>query len=74
MKAKIVKESLNEERAHIFNVLDNIEQQPQVQYSLGQQLFELRMVANKLGLYDAAEWLNKAGAQDVMQAEWDKMK
>jgi hypothetical protein len=35
----------------------DIPQQPQVQYSLTQQLSELRVAARRLGLYDAEEWL-----------------
>jgi hypothetical protein len=35
----------------------DIPQQPQAQYSLTQQLSELRVAARRLGLYDAEEWL-----------------
>lgn len=37
--------------------INNIPQQPQVQYSLMEQLEQLRLAANKLGLYDAADYL-----------------
>lgn len=39
------------------NAIKEIEQQPQAQYSMIQQLRELRVAANKLGLYDAADFL-----------------
>jgi hypothetical protein len=42
---------------HINEVINNIPQQPQVQYSLRDQLEQLRLAANKLGLYDAADYL-----------------
>ena len=41
----------------LSKVIQNIEQQPQVQYSLAEQLAMLRLAANKLGLYDAADYL-----------------
>lgn len=41
----------------LLEVIKNTEQLPQVQYDLVQQLRELRMMANKLGLYDAADFL-----------------
>jgi hypothetical protein len=34
-----------------------IRQQPQAQYGLADQLRQLQGAANKLGLYDAADWL-----------------
>lgn len=34
-------------------------QLPQAQYTLDQQLSELAWAANKLGLYDAADYLNQ---------------
>lgn len=43
----------------IFSVTKNIPQLPQAQYSLAQQLSELRIIANKVGLYDAADFLLK---------------
>lgn len=43
----------------IFSVTKNIPQLPQAQYDLEQQLRELRLMANKLGLYDAADFLSK---------------
>ena len=41
----------------VISVIKNIPQQQQVQYSTEQQLFELRIAANKLGLYDAADYI-----------------
>jgi len=41
----------------VTSFINNIPQQPQVQYSLMEQLEQLRLVANKLGLYDAADYL-----------------
>ena len=38
-------------------IADLIPQQPQVQYSLTAQLSELRFAANRLGLYDAADFI-----------------
>jgi len=43
----------------ILDVIKNIPQQKQVQYDLTKQLSELRIAANKLGLYDAADFLMK---------------
>lgn len=43
----------------ILSVTRNIPQLPQAQYSLVQQLAELRTIANKVGLYDAAVFLSK---------------
>jgi hypothetical protein len=40
-------------------VIKTLPQQPQAQYSLDEQLAELRDAANKLGLYDAADYLSK---------------
>lgn len=53
-------ESKNESKYitnNVINVIKNIPQQPQVQYDLNRQLNELRMAANKLGLYDAADFI-----------------
>jgi hypothetical protein len=41
----------------VLEVIKAIPQQPQVQYDLQRQLEELRVAANKLGLYDAADFL-----------------
>ena len=38
-----------------FKILKNISQQPQRQDALADQLRELKAVANKLGMYDAAD-------------------
>lgn len=40
-----------------IEIINTIPQQLPVQYDLLQQLAELRKVANKLGLYDAADYL-----------------
>jgi len=41
----------------VLNVIKDMPQQGQVQYDLERQLRELRVAANKLGLYDAADFL-----------------
>lgn len=41
----------------VLDVIKEIPQQGQVQYSLQRQLQELRVAANKLGLYDAADFI-----------------
>lgn len=41
----------------ILETIKNTPQLPQAQYDLQQQLRELRVMANKLGLYDAADFL-----------------
>ena len=46
---------------NIADVIRHIPQQPQVQYDLDRQLRELRYAANKLGLYDAADFLRPKG-------------
>ena len=46
---------------HVIEVIEGIPQQPQVQYDLTWQLRELRIAANKLGLYDAADYLRPKG-------------
>lgn len=43
--------------ATLLDVIKEIPQQGQVQYDLQRQLRELRIAANKLGLYDAADFL-----------------
>ena len=45
----------------VLDVINLIPQQPQVQYDLNRQLRELRVAANKLGLYDAADYLRPEG-------------
>jgi len=45
------------ENKTVVDVIKDIPQQPQVQYDLTRQLNELRVAANKLGLYDAADFL-----------------
>lgn len=42
---------------HVLDVIKEIPQQGQVQYDLQRQLQELRIAANKLGLYDAADFI-----------------
>ena len=41
----------------VNEVIKDIPIQPQKQYSLNQQLSELRTAANRLGLYDAADFI-----------------
>jgi hypothetical protein len=41
----------------VLDVIKTIPQQRQVQYDLQRQLRELRVAANKLGLYDAADFI-----------------
>jgi hypothetical protein len=42
---------------NVLEVIKKIPQQGQVQYDLNRQLHELRVAANKLGLYDAADFI-----------------
>ena len=44
--------------ATVLDVIKEIPQQGQVQYDLQRQLRELLVAANKLGLYDAADFLS----------------
>lgn len=46
-----------EENDNVLEVINKIPQRKQVQYSLNEQLRELRLAANRLGLYDAADYL-----------------
>lgn len=48
---------LNDQRSLTDETIENTPQLPQVQYDLQRQLRELRVMANKLGLYDAADFL-----------------
>ena len=41
----------------LLETIENTKQLPQVQYDLQRQLRELRVMANKLGLYDAADFI-----------------
>ena len=41
----------------LLETIENTKQLPQVQYDLQRQLMELRVMANKLGLYDAADFI-----------------
>lgn len=41
----------------ISRYLESVEKQPQAQFATVEQLVVLQAVANKLGLYDAADWL-----------------
>lgn len=45
------------DKNYLMEVISAIPQQPQVQYDLQRQLAELRIAANRLGLYDAADHL-----------------
>lgn len=40
-----------------LDIIKEIQQQEQAQYDLQRQLLELRVAANKLGLYDAADFI-----------------
>lgn len=51
---QIVSHSKNQE---LIETIEFLPQLPQVQYDLQRQLRELRVAANKLGLYDAADFL-----------------
>lgn len=50
--------SLPKPKETVLDVIKGIPQQPQAQYDVTQQLKELEKVAGRLGLYDAAEYLN----------------
>ena len=41
----------------LLETIENTKQLPQVQYDLQRQLRELRVMSNKLGLYDAADFI-----------------
>lgn len=43
----------------LFNLIDTLPKQVQRQDSLQDQLVDLLVVANKLGMYDAADYLNR---------------
>lgn len=43
----------------VESVTKNTPQLPQVQYSIQQQLAELRVMSNKLGLYDASDLIKQ---------------
>ena len=47
----------SEDIRYILNQIQQAGQAPQSQASLTDQLQELRVLANKAGLYDAADWL-----------------
>jgi len=49
------------ERKTVLEIVMDMPQRPQVQYDLARQLRELRIAANKLGLYDAADYLRPKG-------------
>ena len=51
----------------LLEVIENTKQLPQVQYNLERQLIELRVMANKLGLYDAADFLNKQNMKYIIK-------
>lgn len=44
----------------LLSIIENTPQLPQVQYDLERQLRELRVMANRLGLYDAADFLKNS--------------
>jgi len=43
----------------LLETIESTKQLPQVQYDLQRQLRELRAMANKLGLYDAADFIKR---------------
>ena len=49
----------NNKNIKLLEVIEKTPQLPQVQYDLNRQLIELRVIANKLGLYDAADFILK---------------
>lgn len=46
-------------KSPVIEVIKQIPQQPQVQYDLDRQLRELAIAADKLGLYDANNFIRK---------------
>ena len=50
--------SLPKPEVTVLDTIKGIPQQPQVQYDLTRQLTELRVAANRLGLNDAADYLD----------------
>lgn len=50
-------EELEEDPMTITDLIREMPQMPQVQYDVTRQLIELRNIANKFGLYDAADLL-----------------
>jgi hypothetical protein len=44
---------------HLANIIDGLDRRIQVQYSLKDQLNYLVNIANKLGLYDAADYIRR---------------
>ena len=49
----------NRPPATVASVIRDTPQLPQVQYSIQQQLAELRTMSNKLGLYDASDLIRQ---------------
>jgi len=47
------------QQERLIDLIKKIPQQPQSQKSLETQLFALRIVADRLGLYDAADFIAK---------------
>lgn len=56
--AKLRKPVVIHNTSSVLDVISTIPQQGQVQYDLQRQLRELRIAANKLGLYDAADFIS----------------
>jgi len=48
-----------EKNKKLAEIIANIPQQPQVQYSLAEQIHDLIVIANKVGLYDASDYLHR---------------
>lgn len=55
--AKLRKPVVSHSASTVLDVISTIPQQGQVQYDLQRQLRELMVAANKLGLYDAADFI-----------------
>jgi len=49
----------------VLNVIGEMPQLNQVRYDLYAQLRELRIAANKLGLYDAADYLESSHKTEI---------
>lgn len=52
-----MEKNTNLNSGNLIDIIKNIPQQKQVQYDLNRQLRELRFAANRLGLYDAADFI-----------------
>lgn len=60
----------------VIDVIKEIPQQPQAQYDLEQQLRELRIAANKLGLYDASDFIRpkrELSKNELVEKWWNNL-